>query len=102
MIQVTVLRPYRCKHEIKCEHCDLSYTKPHYKILFEGRKLVYFEIKDKGDAKIICHGCFFNFLNKVSQSMKRKKSFNINFINGHKKSKMEILPTEEIRDIFGL
>jgi|TARA_Y100000310_G_scaffold315551_1_gene366238 hypothetical protein len=101
MVQVTVLRPYRCKQETKCSHCDLSYTKSHYKILFEGRKLVYFEIENKKEKDIICHGCFFNFLNKMSKSKKRK-SFNIRFVNGHKKSKMEILPTLEINDLFGL
>jgi hypothetical protein len=97
-----VLRPYKCKHEIKCDHCDLLYTKPHYKILFEGKKLVYFEVENKKDKEIICHGCFFNYLNKISNSKKKKKPFNINFVNGRKKTEMEILPFKEVGDLFEL
>lgn len=98
MVQVTVKRPYKCSKEVCCSSCGLEYTKPHYKILFDRKKLVYFDIKQKNNIKpkTICHTCFFKYINKISKS--KKNPYQIQFINGKKKSLMEISPFKQVKD----
>lgn len=98
MVEVRVIRPYRAPKEACCKNCNLTYSKPHYKVLFENQKLVYFNIieslktKDKkksAEGATICHECFFNYL--VSKSkIKKGGNFLIRFIDGKKDRIMEI------------
>jgi|ETNmetMinimDraft_5_1059913.scaffolds.fasta_scaffold132658_1 hypothetical protein len=92
MVEVTVIRPYRVRKDICCDDCGLDYSKAHYKVLFEGKKLCYFDVKASKKAKnspIICHDCFFRHLVDNSKAAKGGK-FEIQFKDGNKKQIMEI------------
>lgn len=98
MVEVRVIRPYRASKEVCCKNCNLTYSKPHYKVLFDNHKLVYFQITEPAKAKgkkgtvkeeIICHECFFHYL--VSRSkIKKGGVFFIRFVDGKKDRIMEI------------
>jgi len=94
MVEVKVIRPYRVRKEICCGDCGLDYSKQHYKVLFEGKKLCYFEVKETADSdpdlmSVICHDCFFGHLVSNSKAAKGGK-FEIIFKDGNKKQIMEI------------
>ena len=102
MKEVRVIRPYRAVKEICCCECDLSYSKAHYKTLFEAKKLAYFGVDSGSSApdKVICHQCFFGFLVKSSSSHKGSP-FTIKFIDGKKKQIMEVTADLSNFDISG-
>ncbi len=93
MIEVKVLRPYKCAKEVSCGNCGIDYPKPHYKILFERKKIAYFDVSKGKKTTTICHGCLFKFINKISRT--KKSTYKISFINGRKKSLMEIQPFKD-------
>jgi hypothetical protein len=92
MVEVKVIRPYRVRKQIGCGDCGLDYSKLHYKVLFEGKKLCYFEVKESKRSKklsTICHDCFFRHLVANSKAADGGK-FEIEFKDGNKKQIMEI------------
>ena len=92
MVEVKVIRPYRVRKEIACGDCGIDYPKPHYKVLFEGKKLCYFDVKESKKSKkssIVCHDCFFRHLVANSKAA-QGGCFEIIFKDGNKKQIMEI------------
>jgi hypothetical protein len=92
MVRVKVIRPYRVRKEICCDDCGLDYSKLHYKVLFEGRKLCYFDVKKSKkskDSSTICHDCFFRHL-VANSKLEKGGVFEIEFKDGNKKQIMEI------------
>ena len=92
MVEVKVIRPYRVRKQICCGDCGLDYPKVHYKVLFEGKKLCYFDVKESKKSKkssTICHDCFFRHLVRNSKAVDGGK-FEVEFKDGNKKQIMEI------------
>jgi hypothetical protein len=55
---------------IVCDKCKLEYSKEHYKILFENKKLGYFLFPHPEDAPaidLLCHDCLFKNLKKYTK-----------------------------------
>ena len=56
--QVTVVNPKTCRKKIRCEGCELAYSKEDYLLFFTVRKLVYFNmIAEDGKQMKICDSC---------------------------------------------
>ncbi len=65
--------------KIICHNCGLEYSKNHYDVLLENKKLAYFEIihvyydtSQSFRPDCICHGCLFNLLKNASKTSDTK------------------------------
>lgn len=66
MIQIRSVNPFCRKSKIKCSFCGLTYSARDYRILWEGRKVLYFKMQLPSQKRwrIVCHGCLLQVLKK--------------------------------------
>ena len=67
MLFAEVLRPYTKKVEDKilvCKTCNISYSRKDYKILYDNKKIAYFNfyMNKKRKPLLLCHHCFTKVL----------------------------------------
>jgi hypothetical protein len=58
------------RKRVSCATCDISYSNKSYKVLLDNYKLLFFDCYSsefEHISAVICHDCFFNNLQKVSE-----------------------------------
>jgi len=70
MLFAEVLRPYTKKVEDKilvCKTCNISYSRKDYKILYDNKKIAYFNfyMNKKRKPLLLCHHCFTKVLMRI-------------------------------------
>tara|TARA_R100001082_G_scaffold88117_1_gene54524 strand:+ start:173 stop:610 length:438 start_codon:yes stop_codon:yes gene_type:complete len=86
--------------EIECDDCTLNYSLEDYKVLYKAKKLLYFYVpshesmghEDFSFDVILCHGCLFKFIKKISEETNDKITFYI--VEEGIKKKCSFFPTE--------
>lgn len=91
--EVDLIRPeaLKDKRSIKCGCCDLRYSIKDYELLFEAKKLIYFDIPFLTKKKrTSCHECLRKEMLKIG-----KGKTVIAYINdGMKKNKCKFYPSD--------
>ena len=75
MFVAELIDPEEVAGKISCKNCSLSYSKEHYNILQENKKLGYFKITDiyyeinaVFDQSCTCHSCLFKLFKHIADS----------------------------------
>jgi len=63
MLKAKTIRPTRCKgKDIRCDGCEITYSKRDYSILFKARKISYFDFL----KNTVCHDCFYKTCRRIA------------------------------------
>lgn len=74
MFEATAIKPSGLGRPIVCDDCGIDYPADHYKILFDRKKIVYFDFvfPETNYLSCLCHDCFFNNLKKITNGESTK------------------------------
>jgi DNA-directed RNA polymerase subunit M/transcription elongation factor TFIIS len=101
-VEINIINPHTTRRrKFKCASCGVTYSKSDYKILYDARKIIYFEIPTKKKSEktiMICHECFYNYVVSLfSYKENRKKKFiRVTMIDGDKKYNCKFYPNRNM------
>lgn len=73
IVELSLLHPYNTrKRKFRCEQCGITYTLKHYRILYDAKKISYFNL-DESPKTIVCHQCLYDLANKTKHNLGVKK-----------------------------
>ncbi len=83
MFEASVIEPKDASHQITCDDCQISYPREHYGILFERKKIIYFDFLFPKTSYLscLCHDCLFKNLKNITNGETAK----VIIYNGEKK-----------------